>query len=401
MTRWAWLICFFVLLGGCTETTPTKPEPKPQLVKPAKPTWSAEETALFRLPVRKRVGKAIQLLEQGKTELARALLDSVLKDQPNNRTAKRLIAQLDADPEEMLGKAAYTYRVRPGDSLSIIAKRLLNDPLKFVILARYNGIENPSQLTTGQRLRIPGKPPAAVPAAAPKQNKAAAETSASANTEESESATTARVEPQSTEPAAPAPAAATDKLAAAQQLIDAGNLAVAISTLEPLVAAEPGNDEARAMLVRAYREQAQRKTRAGQLHQAKDLLEKALVLAPTDDDLLTQLTNVEDQLEARSLYETGKSLAANGNYAQAYEALSQALIYDPELSDAAALQNQIKPKLVEQYHRKAMNLFREQRLDAAIKYWDKVLELDPANTLAPGYRARALELKQKLRHLGQ
>jgi len=410
VTKWAWLIGFIVVLGGCNETVPTKPDQKPDIVVEKAPKISPEEAALYALPVRKRVTKAIQLLEQGNSELARKLLDSALEEQPDNRTAKRLVAQLDADPEKALGKASYTYRVRPGESLSIIAKRLLNDPLKFVILARYNHIDNPSLLSAGQRLRIPGRQAIAKPAATqPKPQPDAA----AANTVDMPEVVAAPPEapaatPVPEAPAAPPPlpakqdkAASASKLAVARQLFDAGNYAVAISTLEGILADEPGNSDAQSLLVKALRTQAKRKIQADKLEDAKDLLEKALNLAPTDDDLLTQLTNVDDQLEARALYESGKSLAAKKQYEQAYDALSQALIYDPDLKDAARLQGEIKDKLIEQYHRKAMSLFREQRLDDAISYWDKVLKLDPANTLAPGYRARALELKQKLQHLGK
>ncbi len=399
MTKWAWLIGCLVVLGGCNETVPTKPEQKPDIVIEKAPKISPEEAALYELPIRKRITKAIQLLEQGKSELARKLLDSALREQPDNRTAKRLIAQLDADPEKVLGKASYTYRVRPGESLSIIAKRLLNDPLKFVILARYNHIDNPSLLSAGQRLRIPGRRAIAKPT---ETQPTVPETPAARVTPAEPPAPA----PQDTAVASPSPSAQQDKatsaskLAVARQLFDAGNYAVAISTLEGILDDEPSNSDAQSLLVKALRTQAKRKVQANKLEDAKNLLEKALNLAPTDDDLLTQLTNVDDQLEAEALYENGKSLAAKKHYEQAYDALSQALIYDPDLKDAARLQGKVKGKLIEQYHRKAMSLFREQRLDDAISYWDKVLKLDPANTLAPGYRARALELKQKLQHLG-
>ncbi len=409
MAKWAWLIGCIVVLGGCNETVPTKPEQKPDTVVEKAPEISPEEAALYELPVRKRVTKAIQLLEQGDSKLARGLLDSALEEQPDNRTAKRLVAQLDVDPEKALGKASYTYRVRPGESLSIIAKRLLNDPLKFVILARYNHIDNPSLLSAGQRLRIPGRRAISKP----RETRPKSLPADTAKTPDMPEAVVAPLEAPPTEPVprppvAPPPppvkqdrAASASKLAVARQLFDAGNYAVAISTLEGILAEEPDNTDAQALQVKALRAQAERKVRANKLEDAKTLLEKALDLAPTDDDLLTQLTNIDDQLEAKALYDTGKSLAARKNYEQAYDALSQALIYDPDLQDAARLQGEIKGKLIEQYHRKAMNLFREQRLDDAISYWDKVLKLDPANTLAPGYRARALELKQKLQHLGQ
>ena len=399
MTRWTWLFCLFFLLGGCVETKQTKPEPPPppppEPVVEQEPEISPEVAALFDLPVRKRVLKAIEFLEQGETDLARQLLESALEEQPHSRLAKRLIKQLDADPEAVLGKEAYTYDVKSGESLSIIAKRLLNDPLKFVILARYNDIENPSQLTAGQRLRIPLSARPAPPPPEEKVN-AAPETI-------SDPPLPAAPPQKSGEPAAeavsPEEASAPDELHVARQAIKSGKPSLAISKLESMITAEPVNEEARALLVQGYRELANQKMNAGKPLEASGLLEKALLLAPNNDGLLTQLTAIEDYQEARSLLEAGRSLADRKEYEQAYEALFQALIYDPELSEAVNLQNEIRPRLVDQYHRRAMTLFHEQHLDEAIRYWDKVLGLDPNNALAPGYRARALELKQRLQKL--
>jgi LysM repeat protein len=73
-------------------------------------------------------------------------------------------------------KSTEVYVVRPGDSLWAIAERYLGDGNRYLELARYNHISNPSLLRTGQRIRIPGavtpkkkkkveEPPAATPTA--------------------------------------------------------------------------------------------------------------------------------------------------------------------------------------------------------------------------------------------
>jgi hypothetical protein len=48
-----------------------------------------------------------------------------------------------------------------------------------------------------------------------------------------------------------------------------------------------------------------------------------------------------------------------------------------------------------------MQLFRKQELDQAIVFWNKILELNPNHPLAPGYKARALEMKQQLQKIDQ
>ena len=48
-----------------------------------------------------------------------------------------------------------TYTVQPGDSLSLIAKRLLGNAGRFSEIAALNGIQNPNVISVGQVLRIP------------------------------------------------------------------------------------------------------------------------------------------------------------------------------------------------------------------------------------------------------
>jgi tetratricopeptide (TPR) repeat protein len=109
---------------------------------------------------REHVLEAFRLLDKGDPKGARSELTLALHEEPGNETAASLFEQLDADPEEMLGKESFPYTVQGGDTLSKIAKRFLNDDRKFYILARYNDIEVPGDLAAGQVLKIPGKKPA-------------------------------------------------------------------------------------------------------------------------------------------------------------------------------------------------------------------------------------------------
>jgi LysM repeat protein len=54
---------------------------------------------------------------------------------------------------------------------------------------------------------------------------------------------------------------------------------------------------------------------------------------------------------------------------------------------------------VERHHRAAFAAFRKQDLATAIREWDRVLEIDPANDLARARRQEALELNRKLREM--
>jgi tetratricopeptide (TPR) repeat protein len=51
------------------------------------------------------------------------------------------------------------------------------------------------------------------------------------------------------------------------------------------------------------------------------------------------------------------------------------------------------------YHQRAIVLYRDQKLDQAIALWDHVLAIDPGYEAATVYRTRALELKHRLKQL--
>ncbi|WP_457336091.1 hypothetical protein, partial [Rhizobacter sp. P5_C2] len=56
-------------------------------------------------------------------------------------------------------------------------------------------------------------------------------------------------------------------------------------------------------------------------------------------------------------------------------------------------------RLVDTHSRNARSALARQDLDGAIKSWDKVLELDPANDTAKLERQKALRLKEKVNAL--
>lgn len=109
--------------------------------------------------------QAIELLDRGAIQHARTKLDCALELRPGSYRARSLIEQLDADPEQRLGRTHFQYRVNSNDTLSKLAERFLGSSLNFVILARYNAIAVPADLKAGQLLKIPGDRPAVVEAA--------------------------------------------------------------------------------------------------------------------------------------------------------------------------------------------------------------------------------------------
>lgn len=103
------------------------------------------------------VGRAIELLNQGRVAEARPALEALLARDPGDKVARRLLQQLDADPKLLIPGLAKPYTVGPGETLSMLAGRFLGDPLLFYALARYNGFAAPAHVQPGHVIQIPRK----------------------------------------------------------------------------------------------------------------------------------------------------------------------------------------------------------------------------------------------------
>ena len=181
--RWAALLASAGLIAGCAQSptgssTPAQPRPAPQAPSapganpsgtPAAPEPAPNLPPLPASQIGKAVTNAIELLEAGNEEQASIELQRVLQTEPGHKLAQNLLRQIKDDPVAMLGRESFSYRVQPGESLSKIAGRFLNDVHQFYVLARYNDIKVPRQLAGGQMIRVPGKapPPSAPPPPAP------------------------------------------------------------------------------------------------------------------------------------------------------------------------------------------------------------------------------------------
>lgn len=162
----AFLLSILLLapLAGCLTLGGSTEETAPDSMGPQ------QQAMLFEpepgLTPRERYRKSLSLLESGEAGRARAELQAYLREAPDGRYAKRsrgLLRQIDADPKAELGEEYFLYTMQSGDSLSSVSKRYLDDALKFYVLARYNDLDNPSQVDVGQTIRVPGQRPPDVP----------------------------------------------------------------------------------------------------------------------------------------------------------------------------------------------------------------------------------------------
>lgn len=154
------LLVSIAALTGCANQASKQPAPAPapvpQVVAPA-PIVYEEYTPVVDESVDPSdyVARGVDFLAVGDRENARQAFQSALQLKPDYTLAERLLEQMDVDPVQFLGAEHYTYEVRPGDTMYIIAEEHLGRPLRFYILSRYNGIEDPSRVEVGRTLRIP------------------------------------------------------------------------------------------------------------------------------------------------------------------------------------------------------------------------------------------------------
>lgn len=151
-------------LAACA-TAPATPDAGPSAPGATKPPPVTVYTATPGIAAKDRLRKAVDLLGQGQVGQARAELAVLAAEQPGNATARSLLEQIDQDPKVLLGEKNFTYVVKPGETMTVLAQRFLGDPMKFYALARYNGIAAPATMEVGQSLLIPGVPRKAAPAA--------------------------------------------------------------------------------------------------------------------------------------------------------------------------------------------------------------------------------------------
>jgi LysM repeat protein len=135
----------------------TAPEPAAVAAPIATQQSSGPVSPALQQQAQKVALSAVEMLESGNEEQAKNELKRALAIDPLNKLSLSLQKQIAADPIATLGRDSFSYTVRPSDTMSRISQRYLGDVYSFYILARYNDIKVPKQLSSGQSIRIPGK----------------------------------------------------------------------------------------------------------------------------------------------------------------------------------------------------------------------------------------------------
>jgi tetratricopeptide (TPR) repeat protein len=159
------------ILAGCAtpppaaETAPAASRPVPAPAPAPAPAPIPELTpAQAKAQAQRLALDAVEQLQSGDEVAARVTLDKAIALDPTNDLAKKLQDQIKADAQKELGPVFFRYTVQRDDSLSKLAQQYMGDRFRFYILAKYNDMANPSKLSAGQVIKIPGRPPAPAPA---------------------------------------------------------------------------------------------------------------------------------------------------------------------------------------------------------------------------------------------
>lgn len=294
-----------------------------------------------------RFQAALQLLENGQPQQADGELHAYLKDVPDSKPARDLIAQIETPLDKLFPADNFSVALPKDESLSSLAKTYLGDALSFYGLARYNGIAVPAKVNAGQSIKIPKTPYALAAEKAPAVK-----------------ASDEAVAPTPTPKPKPTAGEIWKEIAAE---VRKHHYASAVE-LSEANAFQPSRTQAPAIAA-AYAAEAKNK----HAHDA--------------------------QTCARYATKAGQLYLAADEPVKAMEALDLALSAAPGDTEAVALHQQAAHEIADRKYKEGMIAFQRQDLDGAIAAWDKVVALEPGYKDVQLNRAQALKLKENLKKL--
>ncbi len=147
-----------------------------------------------------------------------------------------------------------------------------------------------------------------------------------------------------------------------------------------------------AELMNQYFERGQDLALKNRFTEALVQFQSALELAPNNPTIENAIENTERKMaeEVRKLVDKGRDQFQNGNFSEALQTLSEAMVLapdDPELKDEInTLANRIK---IQQYTTQALQLLDQERFEDALKLFEEALKMDPTNQVLRNYVERS------------
>lgn len=210
------------------------------------------------------------------------------------------------------------HTVRAGDSLTSIAQLYYGDRTRSEVIWETNQLPANPKLVPGTVLKIPEIP--GLPLGRPEPAPSTAKTPPSGTVPPS----TAKTEP-SEEGLYANPA-----LGAAREALERGEFTLALATVDRFLGQNPRNGEAA-------------------------------------------------ELRRTVLLQQGRTLMEQNKLLDAFNAANQLVKANPKDTAATALLSQVRGRLVQQHYNQGMQLFREEKLPAAIAEWQSALQYDPSH----------------------
>lgn len=325
------------------------------------------------------IGLAMTLLQDGAEERAENMLADILADNPDDATARLLLAQIRQPPEELLGESFEEIEVEPGDSLSAIAGRTIENELLFYSLARLNDIEIPRLLRPGQRIRVPSVRPE--------------ETEQTGQPEANEDERSERAGQT------PGQNGNAELGNTANSLIERERYSQAYALLLSAARAGKLREIDRVLLAQSSVALARVACREDDPERARKVLNQAMPWLGAEAES-SAFVRQRDHVEARLALGRAERALAQGEHANAFDALLLARDLDESLRETHRQRlERVETVLGEYYHGSALTEWRDQHVDRAVELWGRVVRINPQFEPAIRYLERARRAQRKLRDL--
>ncbi|MBD3668741.1 MAG: LysM peptidoglycan-binding domain-containing protein [Kangiella sp.] len=260
------------------------------------------------------------------------------------------------------------YTVRSGDTLGSIAKKMLGNAQRYLEIAELNNIEPQAPIYVGQQLQLPSKGLILVKPRSTQQVATQQQQSKEQPTESNSEI---------------------DTLLSEQRYYEAIEYARAQEDLAD-------NNQLQEKLIIAAQNQVRQLRQQGSVGEAEELLQLLI-----DDERLSESSQqiLQSNLAALNVEQDlveAKQLADSQEFDKSYNILLSAWQVSGTELESNALFTGARNKVSEHYHQQALRLYRNQKLDDALVYWDRVLAINPSDDLALVYKDRVKALKEKL-----
>ena len=132
---------------------------------------------------------------------------------------------------------------------------------------------------------------------------------------------------------------------------------------------------------------------------AEQLLSSLISEAPLSKANQKTLISELSTLKAEQELITAKRFSDQSKFDESYDILLVSWNQVGKPLENNILFTSTRNRVSEHYHQKALRHYRNQELDSALQYWDKILEINPNDDLALVYKDRVKALQNKLENL--